>query len=259
LFGYASTDDVLQVSTSDLYLDLPDREPFLKHSHDQPVLTNYEVRLKRRDGTPLWGLLNERIIPGEGMGEAVLEGSLLDITERKEVEQESQYRASHDPLTELPNRGLFKDRLAHAIHHAKRWSETVSVMFVDLDFFKRVNDTLGHAGGDELLIQVGRRLTGLVRAEDTVARFGGDEFMLFLSRSRSPVTGLDAVAAKILRAFSEPFTIQGREVAVSASVGISHYPEDGADPDALVANADKALYRAKKHGRNNFQYFQSES
>ncbi len=255
LLGYDSTEQVLELSASDLYLDPGERTSFLKHLLDEQVLENCEVRLKRRDGTWLWGLLYERVIPGEGPSEATLEGSLIDITERKEAEQASQHQASHDALTELPNRALFRDRLAHAIHQGRRRNETLSVMFVDLDFFKRVNDSLGHAGGDELLIQVARRLRALVRAEDTVARFGGDEFMLFLSRSRSPLTGLDPVATKILHVFSEPFTIHGQEIAVSASMGVSHYPDDGADVDTLVANADKALYRAKELGRNNLQYF----
>lgn len=255
LLGYDSREEMLELSASDLYLDPGERASFLKHLLDEQVLENCEVRLKRRDGTSLWGLLYERLIPGPVPGEAVLEGSLIDITARKEAEQASQHQASHDALTELPNRALFKDRLAHAIHQGRRRSETLSIMFVDLDFFKRVNDSLGHAGGDELLIQVARRLRGLVRAEDTVARFGGDEFILFLSKSRSPLTGLDPVAAKILRVFSEPFAIQGHEIAVSASVGVSHYPDHGDDVDTLVANADKALYRAKELGRNNVQYF----
>jgi len=255
LLGYASTEDVLKLSSSDLYLDLPEREAFLRHLHEKRALVNCEVRLKRQGGTPLWGLLNERVIDGEALDKAVLEGSLIDITERKVAEEASHHRASHDTLTELPNRTLFKDRLALAIHHGKRRTETISVMFVDLDYFKKVNDSLGHAAGDELLVQVANRLRSSVRAADTVARFGGDEFMLFLNRSRSPETGLDMVAGKILQAFSEPFVLQGHQIAVSASIGISHYPDDGTDVDTLVINADKALYRAKELGRGNFQYF----
>jgi diguanylate cyclase (GGDEF)-like protein/PAS domain S-box-containing protein len=255
MLGYASREEVLKLTSSDFYFDRAERESFLKDLHDKRALVNCEVQLKRRCGTPLWGLLNERLISGEPPAEAVLEGSLIDITERKVAEEAIHHRASHDTLTELPNRTLFRDRLALAIHHGKRRTETISVMFVDLDYFKKVNDSLGHAGGDELLVQVANRLKSSVRAADTVARFGGDEFMLFLSRSRSPETGLDAVAGKILRVFSEPFKVQGHEIAVSASMGISHYPDDGTDVDTLVVNADKALYRAKELGRGNFQYF----
>jgi diguanylate cyclase (GGDEF)-like protein/PAS domain S-box-containing protein len=258
LLGYASTEDVLRLSASDLYLDLCERESVVKQLSEEQILVNREVRLKRRDGTPRWGLLNERVIEGEGRGNAVLEGSLIDITERKAAEEDSHHRASHDALTELPNRALFKDRLELAIHNGKRRTETISVMFVDLDCFKEVNDSLGHAGGDELLIQVAHRLRAAVRAADTVARFGGDEFMLFLSSSCSPETGQDPVAAKILHVFAEPFRVQGHDIAVSASMGISHFPDDGGDVDTLVVNADKALYRAKELGRNNFQYFTSK-
>ena len=258
LLGYTSTEELLQLTLSDIYVDPREREAYVKQLLEKRNLENCEVRLRRRDGTELWGLLYETVLPGEGLSAEVLEGSLIDITGRKAAEQASQYRASHDALTELPNRALFKDRLAHSIHQGKRRNETLSVMFVDIDFFKRVNDSLGHAAGDELLIQVAHRLKALVRAEDTVARFGGDEFMLFLSRSRSPLTGLDPVAAKILHVFSEPFTVQGHQIAVSASMGVSHYPDDGTDVDTLVANADKALYRAKGLGRNNYQYFKSE-
>jgi diguanylate cyclase (GGDEF)-like protein/PAS domain S-box-containing protein len=255
LLGYASPAEVLQVSATDLYLDLPERESLLKHRHDQRMLVNCEVRLKRHGGTPLWGLLNERVIAGDAPDEALLEGTLIDITGRKQNEEASHHRASHDALTDLPNRVLLKDRLAHILVQGKRRSETVSVMFVDLDSFKEVNDGLGHAGGDELLVQVARRLKASVRGEDTVARFGGDEFILLMSSLRSPDTALETVAAKVLRAFSEPFQVQGQPIPVTASIGISHFPDDGTDVETLLAHADKALYRAKELGRNRFVYF----
>lgn len=255
LFGYASAAEVLQLSASDLYLDLPERESFLEHLRDKRVLVNCEVRLKRRGGTPVWGLLNEHVNSSDELSEAVVEGSLIDITGRKEAEAASHHRASHDALTDLPNRALFKDRLAQALLQAKRRGESVSVMFVDLDFFKQVNDSLGHAAGDQLLIQVAHRLRASVRSADTVARFGGDEFIVLMSSARAPGTSSDVLALKVLRVFSEPFMVQGRPIAATASVGISHFPDDGGDVETLVANADKALYRAKELGRNRFQYF----
>ncbi len=257
LLGYDSTGELLQRSAADLYLDLADRKSFLEHLHDKRALVNCEVRLKRRGGAPLWGLLNERVIPGETPGEAVMEGSLIDITGRKEAEEATHHRASHDALTDLPNRALFRDRLALGIQQAQRRKETISVMFVDLDFFKRINDSLGHAAGDELLIQAAQRLKASLRAEDTVARMGGDEFMLFLSSSRPTTSAADKMAAKILGLFTEPFLVDGKPTTVSASIGISCYPDDGTDVDSLVASADKALYRAKQLGRNNFQHFEA--
>jgi diguanylate cyclase (GGDEF)-like protein/PAS domain S-box-containing protein len=258
LLGYGSREEVLQLSASDLYVDPADRQTFLASLRDRRVLMNCEVRLKRRDGTSLWALLNKSVLSGQVQGEEVMEGSVIDITARKEAEEDSHHRAYHDPLTELPNRALVRDRLGLILEQGKRRRQMISVMFVDLDHFKRVNDLLGHAGGDELLIQAAQRLKACVRAEDTVARFGGDEFLLLLSNERSRETGVTPVAVKILKVFSEPFRVRGRELVVSASMGISVYPDDGKDVDTLVANADRALYRAKDLGRNNFQYFTSQ-
>jgi diguanylate cyclase (GGDEF)-like protein/PAS domain S-box-containing protein len=255
LLGYDSKEDVLKLSAADLFSDPPARQSFLAHLHDQQVFVNHEVCLKRRDGLPLWALLNESVLAGGPGEDRVMEGSLIDITDRKRAEEINQHRATHDTLTDLPNRALFSDRLGVAIRQARRREQIIAVMFLDLDHFKAINDTHGHAVGDEILVETGRRLTSCLREEDTVARLGGDEFIVLLSGGLSHEAHVAAMAHKILGAFAKPFSVREKELFVSASMGISLYPAAGEDVDTLVAHADSALYRAKQTGRNNFQYF----
>jgi diguanylate cyclase (GGDEF)-like protein/PAS domain S-box-containing protein len=254
ILGYPSREDVLKVSALDLYAEPSDRESFLARLAHQRVLVNFELCLKRRDGTTVWVLANESLLEPEGGGEAVMEGSLIDITDRKRAEQQRWHQANHDALTDLPNRVLFNDRLSLAILHAHRRRQSLAVMFLDLDHFKRVNDTLGHSAGDELLVKAADRLRRCIRSDDTVARVGGDEFLLLLNgiaREADAAT----MARKILQVISEPFLIQKRELFVEASIGIGLYPGDGEDAEMLVANVDTAMYRAKETGRNSFQFF----
>lgn len=165
-----------------------------------------------------------------------------------------QHQATHDALTGLPNRVLFLDRLGREIAHAERDGHTFAVLVVDLDRFKVINDTLGHGPGDQLLIEIARRLSLAVRAVDTVARTGGDEFLLLITGIREPADAA-TVAAKIVAELDKSASISATEVHTTASVGISVYPADGTDPDALVAHADEAMYFAKQSGRNSFQFF----
>ncbi|MFN3373556.1 MAG: putative bifunctional diguanylate cyclase/phosphodiesterase, partial [Chloroflexus sp.] len=164
------------------------------------------------------------------------------------------YQAHHDALTGLPNRLLFEDRLQHAIEHARRNNTLVAVLFIDLDRFKQVNDTLGHAIGDLLLIQVARRFELCVRATDTLARHGGDEFLLVLPEINSPQQ-VTAIARRLHEALEQPFVINGHEIFVSVSIGASLYPIDGTDVMTLQRAADMAMYRAKGTLRNSFQFF----
>jgi diguanylate cyclase (GGDEF)-like protein len=165
-----------------------------------------------------------------------------------------QHQATHDALTGLPNRLLFIDRLGREIAHAERDGHVFAVLAVDLDRFKVINDTLGHGPGDQLLIEIARRLSSAIRSADTVARTGGDEFLLLLTDIRE---GPDAAvsAAKIISELDKSVSIGGTEVHISASIGISVYPADGSDSDTLVARADEAMYFAKQAGRNSFQFF----
>jgi len=177
---------------------------------------------------------------------AVAERQVEEIRKRKRAEQQLAHQALHDPLTDLPNRALLRDRLQQAIARADRSRRPFALFVMDLDGFKDVNDTYGHASGDELLIQVGARLRGAVRASDTVARVGGDEFALVLSEADAE--GARSIAEKVLALFATPFLVDGNNVSVGASVGIALYPAHGPSPDALMRSADSAMYRAKRDG-----------
>ncbi|HYC37666.1 MAG TPA: EAL domain-containing protein, partial [Usitatibacter sp.] len=180
-----------------------------------------------------------------------------DVTDRKVIQQRIQHLAYHDNLTGLPNRSLLQDRLAHSIARAERGNKKVAVLFIDLDNFKNINDTLGHDVGDELLRQVARRLSECVRLEDTIARQGGDEFIILLD-SLDDGRGASVVAQKVLNALRRAFTLGGTEQHVSGSVGIALYPEDGRDPQTLMKNADTAMFHGKGLGKNTYQYFTAQ-
>ncbi len=177
-----------------------------------------------------------------------------EVFERMQAEQRIWHVAHHDSLTGLPNRTLLHDRLQQALTQAQRGRHRVAVMFLDLDRFKSVNDSLGHAIGDELLKYVAERLTSVVRAVDTVSRLGGDEFVIVLHEMSSPDDAVQ-VAEKILGALSSPVTIDGHPLRATPSIGISIFPDDGTEVFALMKNADTAMYHAKAAGRNNFQFF----
>ena len=180
-----------------------------------------------------------------------------DITRLKQSEEQLEYLAHHDPLTELPNRLLFNARLDHAIAHAQRQRQMLAVMFLDLDRFKNINDAHGHMTGDALLRQVGDRLLACVRLDDTVARIGGDEFVILLER----ITTTDDVrmlGEKILRAFSPPFVVDGNDHFASVSIGVAMFPGDAGDAATLLRNADSALYQAKEKGRNACHFYAPE-
>ena len=177
-----------------------------------------------------------------------------DIRARLAIEEKVSYLAQFDALTGLPNRNLFQDRLTQAMALAKRNDWPMAVLFIDLDRFKLVNDTLGHAAGDKLLKDAAERLRSCVRASDTVGRLGGDEFAAILSElGKAGDAGL--VAQKIIDVFKRPFDLEGKETYATASVGVTLYPADSDNAEALVVNADAAMYRAKQQGRNNYQYF----
>lgn len=196
-----------------------------------------------------------RIPNRRGEGRAVI--SHVDVTQLKLAEAAANRLANFDPLTGLPNRLLLSDRLDHALAQAGREGWQVGVLFVDLDRFKLINDTLGHSAGDQLLRGVTERLRGCVRRSDTVARLGGDEFVVVLvplGQSRDAIR----ISRKILSALSSPFVIAGEEVFTSGSIGIALFPGDGEDSTSLLHSADLAMYRAKERGRNTFQFFTPE-
>lgn len=184
----------------------------------------------------------------------LLRRSICYAIERKRLEETIRRMAYHDPLTNLPNRALFSDRLTLAIARTRRNKETLAVLFLDLDEFKHVNDTLGHTMGDQLLKVMAARLAGCVRACDTVARFGGDEFTLLLSGINRPENTAN-VADKILESVRQPLKLESHEVNVTASIGIALCPGDGGDVETLLKNADIAMYRAKGCGKDNYQFY----
>lgn len=184
-------------------------------------------------------------------------GTARDITDRMEAEAFINFQAYHDLLTRLPNRALFKDRLGVAINHAQRNHSRLAVMFIDLDRFKVINDSLGHTMGDRLLQAVSQRLLQCIRNEDTLSRFGGDEFTLLLPSINDP-EGAFQVAEKILESVKKPFHLQDHEIYVGASIGIAIYPESGDSMDSLIKNADIAMYRVKNTGKDGYQLYNQE-
>lgn len=181
----------------------------------------------------------------------------VDVTERKRNEERMTYMGTHDALTGLPNRILLMDRIKQALAHDRRYGKYAAVMFIDLDQFKIINDSLGHDIGDLLLIEVTSRLLSCVRDEDTVARQGGDEFIILLPNISEP-THADIVAKSILSAVVAPYLIQGHDLRISASIGISIYPDDSENVNALLKMSDTAMYFAKENGRNNCQRYKPE-
>ena len=202
-------------------------------------------------------LLESQVIQRTAELKSANDRLLHDLEERKRVEQSIRHIAHHDALTGLPNRSLFRDRLTHAMAQADRYHQKLAVMFLDLDRFKAINDTLGHNVGDQLLKIAAERLRSCVRDSDTVARLGGDEFTVIVE---DIVEDHDAaaVAQKILDTLSQPFNLYGHEVFISVSVGVTLYPNDDENADNLLRNADSAMYRAKEFGRNNFQFYVAE-
>ncbi len=191
-------------------------------------------------------------------GRAVLlVGTLLDVTDRTRAEQEIHHLANYDSLTGLPNRNLLHDRLQQAIVQSARMQGSVGVLFLDLDRFKGVNESLGHKAGDQLLRTVAERLRVCVRESDTLARVGGDEFVIILSIVADE-DGVSSAASKILAIISEPFVIEEQELYLTTSIGVAVYPTDGADVQTLLKHADLAMYQAKDMDRNNFQFFSSD-
>jgi diguanylate cyclase (GGDEF)-like protein/PAS domain S-box-containing protein len=183
-------------------------------------------------------------------------GTATDITAEIEAERRAQYLALHDPLTELPNRERFGERLEEAIATVSRRGEVAAVICLDLDRFKDVNDTLGHAAGDQLIKGCAERLQACVRETDTVARIGGDEFAIVQIGIEQP-DGAQKLCRRVLQTLATPFDIDGHEILVTASIGIALVPMDGSIPGRLLQNADIALYRAKEEGRNTFRFFEA--
>ncbi len=219
------------------------------------------LRVLRPDGAEAWLSVNYLPLTDEQDGAVTgLVWSFSDITVRRRSEQEVARLAFHDGLTGLPNRAQLEDHLARSVARAHRSGRAGAVLFIDIDNFKLVNDSLGHAAGDELLRQVAARLAACVRASDLLARHGGDEFMLLLDDlSLDPRSAAEAVAAKLLRALDAPFVVEAADLHVAASIGIALYPRDADTPGELLRHADVAMYAAKRAGRNGYTCYTADS
>ncbi|MDT8398680.1 MAG: EAL domain-containing protein [Pseudomonadales bacterium] len=213
-----------------------------------------EIWNRRKNGEiyPEWLSINA-VYNDQGQVERWV-SQFSDISDKRDAEQMIWHQANYDVLTGLPNRRMFYDRLDQEIKHAQRTRQGLALLFLDLDHFKEVNDTLGHSVGDMLLRQAAERLRKCLRESDTIARLGGDEFMLILG-GRNDASLVGDAAQKVLWTLAEPFHLSGKVAYVSSSIGITLYPEDARDIESLLKNADQAMYRAKRDGRNRYQYF----
>ncbi|MEA2417169.1 MAG: hypothetical protein QOI58_3826 [Thermoanaerobaculia bacterium] len=251
LFGYPTPQEIIGRSLCDLY-EPPEQVRFIT-----TIVPLVQQRGRWRGEAT--GLRHDASLFPQEISLTSIEGGgmvcvVRDITERTYAEEQIKHLAYHDALTTLPNRLLFKDRVTVAISHAQRHESRVSVLFLDLDRFKVINDSLGHNIGDQLLQAVAARVQSCVRDSDTVARLGGDEFTLLLPEL-THAEDAALVAQKILEAVRYPFHIEGREFYITTSIGISVFPEDGPDAETLIKSADTAMYQAKEQGRDNYQLF----
>lgn len=242
----------------DLDIDLtdPDFEPTADHLADLYTKgrTTLEWVQVRKDGSKLPVEISGTLLKIDGK-DMVL-SVVRDITERKKAVEVIRFMAYHDPLTDLPNRMLFTSDLGTAIETAKRSKQQLAVLFLDLDNFKLINDSLGHPIGDLLLQQVAQRLQAHFPEKVTIARFGGDEFGILLENIEGPEQA-DGTAKQVQKILSEPFNLDQHEVFITTSIGISFYPEDGTNINSLIKNADTAMYRAKHDGKNRYKRFSS--
>ena len=268
LLGYARDELLGQHYSCIVHDDDLEKARYAFHERriGERATTNFEVRLKTKtagirhfDNRMIVAILssqgvynpNQDISPSSFLGTS---GVARDITERKQAEETIAFQAFHDLLTGLPNRTLFMDRLELALTQAHRKNQRVGVMFLDLDRFKLINDTYGHAEGDHLLKEFAQRIRGCLRSGDTLARQGGDEFTVLLPdiSSRDDVL---TIAGKMLAELKQPFLIAGRDFYTTVSIGIAVFPEDGENPELLLRNADIAMYQTKAHGKNGFREF----
>jgi diguanylate cyclase (GGDEF)-like protein/PAS domain S-box-containing protein len=216
-----------------------------------------EVRLIAKNGSISWVYIQATSLHSKDGTLLGFLGSVSDISELKKAQIQMENLAFYDPLTGLANRRLFKNRLAKAVKSVQRSDKSIALLFLDLDQFKRINDTLGHDVGDSLLQEIARRLDHNVRENDTVSRIGGDEFTILLTDVNN-TKDVHIVAEKILHSLSRPFMLNGQEIISTVSIGITMTPEDSIEPNTLMKNADLAMYRAKELGRNNFQFFSED-
>jgi len=260
IYGFDSPADLmssLQDIRNQLYVEPNRREDFMQLIKARGIVSGFESQVRRKTGEVIWISENARVV-NDDLGHLVCyEGTVEEITERKLYQARIEQQANYDTLTGLANRSLLNDRLAQAIRSASSYGTRLAVVFVDLDRFKYMNDSLGHHVGDELLRAMAERLKATVRESDTVARLGGDEFVLLINGHGSP-EAVANVLERMLSDISQPWTIPQGDFNVTCSIGVALYPDDGLTAEVLLKHADSAMYRAKERGRNNFQFFTAE-
>ncbi|MDA0425992.1 putative bifunctional diguanylate cyclase/phosphodiesterase [Stutzerimonas frequens] len=257
IYGYESaTELVADLADIErrLYVQGGRREVFCQLMEQHGEVLNFESEVYRRDGVRIWISENAHVVRGANGEFICYEGTVQDISERKHYQQQLERQANHDLLTGLPNRILLNDRIDQGLARAARLGYYLTLVFIDLDNFKFINDGLGHVAGDELLKSIARRLAGCLRSSDTVARVGGDEFVLVLS-DHYRVSTVISLLERVLNEIRRPVTLAGREFQIGASLGVAMFPDDGEDAQTLLKHADIAMYAAKKRGRNTFQFF----
>ncbi len=222
-----------------------------KKSEGRATLRNY-----RKGGVMYWAEIHVSPITDEADNVSYFVGMVYDVTSHKTVTEKLSYQATHDTLTGLPNRGLLIDRIHQSLIFAKRYGMMLAILFFDLDYFKTINDTVGHTAGDAILQTVAGRLNECIRETDTVARLGGDEFVVVLNSLLKEEDYLQPIQ-RILTSLAQPVYFEGRKLSFTSSAGVSLYPKNGQDAHVLLKNADTALYRAKELGRNNFQMYRA--
>jgi diguanylate cyclase (GGDEF)-like protein/PAS domain S-box-containing protein len=257
IYGFATPQELvesLRDITTQLYVDAGRREEFMRIVKTRGEISGFESRVYRKNGDVIWISENARAVFDDEGRVLHYEGTVEDITERRESHARIEQQANYDSLTGLANRSLLNDRLQQAIYSAASYGARLAVVFVDLDRFKYINDTLGHDVGDRLLQVMAERFKAAVAESDTVARLGGDEFVLLLHGQSGPET-VTTILERLLPMISAPLRYGQSDLEVTCSIGVALYPDDGADPATLLKHADSAMYRAKEQGRNNYQFF----
>ncbi|MGC3983198.1 MAG: EAL domain-containing protein [Steroidobacteraceae bacterium] len=260
IYGYDSSEELMRTLCdirAQLYVDAGRREEFMRIIKARGSISGFESQVYRKNGDIIWISENARAISDDDGTVLYYEGTVEDITERKLYEARIEQQANYDTLTGLANRSLLQDRLQQAILTAATYGTRLAVVFVDLDRFKYINDSLGHQMGDSLLRVMAQRFKSCVRDSDTVARLGGDEFVLLLN-GLSEADGVASSMERMLEVIAQPWSTEQGVFDVTCSVGVALYPDDGQDAQTLLKHADSAMYRAKERGRNNFQFFTNE-
>jgi diguanylate cyclase (GGDEF)-like protein/PAS domain S-box-containing protein len=260
IYGFDSPQELMENLRDirrQLYVDPTRREEFMRIVKARGSIGGFESQVYRKNGDVIWISENARAVFDDHGNVQNYEGTVEDVTERRLYQARIEQQANYDTLTGLANRSLLHDRLQQAIFTAASYGTRLAVVFVDLDRFKFINDSLGHHVGDELLRAMAERFKSCIREFDTVARLGGDEFVLLINGQAGP-DAVGTVMERMLAVISQPWRTAQGEFEITCSIGVALYPDDGSDAATLLKHADSAMYRAKEHGRNNFQFFTNE-